>query len=83
VPFESPEDFGELDEKTGCCRRKLSDAIIESSIVAAQGSAKPSEFKKARHTSEMLPMADPQRVADRCPMFCEMWRCLDKLCASN
>jgi len=32
VSFENPESFSEYDSKRDCCREKLSDDLIESSV---------------------------------------------------
>lgn len=78
VPMSAPEDFGQWDEKTGSCRNKLSDALIEASVLAVQSQAS-AVFNKARHTPEMLQKVDPQSVAVKCPLFREMWDCLESL----
>ncbi|MCF8096169.1 MAG: DUF4276 family protein [Desulfobacteraceae bacterium] len=82
VPMHAPESFGKLDEKSGSCRHKLSDDLIEASVRAAQSPA-AAEFNKARHTPEMLRKIDAQRVAEKCPLFREMWNSLADLCREN
>ena len=69
VSVGQPETFSRLDEKSGTCVEKLSDAIVESSLQCGA----QSRFAKGVHTARFLGMISPDVVRDRCPLFRELY----------
>lgn len=77
VPFDDPESFSEFDDKNGGCKEKLSRVIIDSVHSESLRLGKSlTRFKKGGHTPDLLLKADPKVVADKCPVFREMYNYL-------
>lgn len=79
IPFEHPESFSEYDPERDCCQEKLSEALIESSILEEFDSSM-TRFSKGLHTSLMLLLMQPSEVQRKCPLFQSMYNCLNNLC---
>ena len=80
IPFDNPESFSEYDSKRDCCREKLSDALINSSIQHEDDREKP-RFSKSLHTPLLLLTINPPIVQQKCPLFSEFYNYLNKLCS--
>lgn len=79
IPFDDPESFSEYDEQRDCCREKLSDALIESSVQDEADRDKP-RFSKRLHTPLLLAEINPNEVQRKCPLFREMYNYLNDFC---
>ena len=82
IPFDNPESFSEYDSERDCCREKLSDALIDSSIQHEDDRNKP-RFSKSLHTPLLLTGINPNEVQRKCPLFREMYKYLDNFCRSS
>ena len=82
VPFDNPESFSEYDSKRDCCREKLSEALIESSVQDEVDRDK-ARFSKGLHTPSLLREIDPNEVQKKCPLFRELYNYLNKFCRSS
>lgn len=82
VPFDTPESFSEYDPERDCCREKLSEALIESSVQdeVDRGQAR---FSKGSHTPLLLREIDPNKVQKKCPLFRELYNYLNNFCRSS
>ena len=81
VPFDSPESFSEYDREKDCCREKLSEALIESSVYQAE--RHNTRFSKGLHTPLLLISIDPNEVQKKCPLFRELYNYLNNFCRSS
>ncbi len=61
VSFDSPESFSEYDSERDCCREKLSEALIESSV-QDEVDRNNRRFSKGSHTPLLLREIDPNEV---------------------
>ncbi len=82
VSFENPESFSEYDSKRDCCREKLSEALIESSVQDKVDRDK-ARFSKGTHTPLLLMAIDPNEVQRKCPLFRELYNYLNNFCPSS
>ena len=82
VSFENPESFSEYDSKRDCCREKLSEALIESSVQDEVDRDK-ARFSKGLHTPLLLREIDPNEVQKKCPLFRELYNYLNNFCPSS
>lgn len=78
VPFDSPESFSEYDREKDCCREKLSEGLIESSVY--QAARNNTRFSKGLHTPLLLMSIDPNEVQKKCPLFRELYNYLNDFC---
>ncbi len=81
IPFDNPESFSEYDAERDCCREKLSDALIDSSV-QHQGDRNKPRFSKSLHTPLLLLTINPHIVQQKCPLFSEFYNHLNKFCSS-
>lgn len=79
VSFENPEAFSEYDPEKDCCREKLSEALIDSSVQDEVDRDK-ARFSKGLHTPLLLREIDPNEVQKKCPLFRELYNYLNDLC---
>jgi hypothetical protein len=79
IPFDSPESFSEYDNKRGCCQEKLSEALIESSVIEESDRAL-TRFSKGLHTPQLLLDVQPNEVQRKCPLFRELYNYLSSFC---
>lgn len=82
VSFENPESFSEYDSQRDCCREKLSEYLIESSVQDEVDRDKP-RFSKGLHTPLLLREIDPNEVQKKCPLFRELYNYLNNFCCSS
>ena len=82
VPFDNPESFSEYDSKRDCCREKLSQALIDSSVQDEVDRYK-ARFSKGDHTPSLLREIDPNEVQKKCPLFREIYNKLNNFCRSS
>lgn len=75
IPFDNPESFSEYDPTRDCCQEKLSEALIESSILKEFDSSY-SRFSKGLHTPLLLLKIRPDEVQRKCALFREMYNYL-------
>ena len=75
IPFDNPESFSEYDLTRDCCQEKLSEALVESSILKEFDSSY-SRFSKGLHTPLLLLKIRPDEVQRKCPLFREMYNYL-------
>ncbi len=75
ITFKAPETFGVYNKKKDTCNEKLSDAIIEASVLE-QGE----RYSKRIHTPLLLMRINPKKVAEKCPLFRKLFNWLNKLC---
>jgi hypothetical protein len=61
VPFDSPESFSEYDAEKNCCREKLSQALIDSSV-QDEVDRDQARFSKGYHTPLLLMAIEPNEV---------------------
>ena len=78
VPFDSPESFSEYDLEKDCCREKLSEALIESSVYKAE--RHNTRFSKGLHTPLLLMSIDSNEVQKKCPLFRELYNYFNYFC---
>ncbi|MDD1428476.1 hypothetical protein MEO94_29330 [Dolichospermum sp. ST_sed9] len=72
IPFDNPESFSEYDPTRDCCQEKLSEALIESSILKES----EARFSKGSHTPLLLLAIRCDEVQKKCPLFREMYNYL-------
>ena len=79
VRFDIPESFSEYDSDKDCCREKLSEALVKSSVQdeVDRGQAR---FSKGDHTPLLLREIDPNEVQKKCPLFRELYNYLNNFC---
>jgi hypothetical protein len=82
VSFENPEAFSEYDAEKDCCREKLSEYLIESSVQDELDRDK-ARFSKGDHTPLLLSEIDPNEVQKKCPLFRELYNYLNNFCRSS
>ncbi|MBR8838450.1 MAG: hypothetical protein DSM106950_31745 [Stigonema ocellatum SAG 48.90 = DSM 106950] len=82
VPFDSPESFSEYDRQKDCCQEKLSEALIDSSVLDEFDSSLP-RFSKGLHTPLLLGEIQPNEVQKRCPLFRELYNYLNNFCQNS
>ncbi|MFL9454621.1 MULTISPECIES: hypothetical protein [Nostocales] len=75
IPFDSPESFSEYDYERDCCQEKLSEALIESSVLD-EFDRSVTRFSKGLHTPLLLLQIQPNEVQQRCPLFRELYNYL-------
>lgn len=80
--FDTPESFSEYDSKRDCCREKLSEALIESSVQDEVDRDK-ARFSKGTHTPLLLLEIKPNEVQKKCPLFRELYNYLNNFCRSS
>ena len=80
VSFESPESFSEYDFAKDCCQEKLSEALIDSTIVEHESNLDQARFSKGSHTPLLLREIDPNEVQKKCPLFRELYNYLNDFC---
>ncbi len=79
IPFDNPESFSEYDSQKDCCQQKLSDALIESSVLSEFDSS-VTRLSKALHTPELLLATNPEEIQRKCPLFRELYNYLNDYC---
>jgi hypothetical protein len=82
IDFDDPEIYGDFNEDTGVCQFKISEQIVEASIQATRREDDEIQYQpytKGRHSSELLEMVTMKKVAEKCPIFREMYRSLQRL----
>ena len=79
IPFDSPESFSEYDQQRDCCREKLSEAIIESSVLD-EFDSNVTRFSKGLHTPLLLLEIQPNEVKNKCPLFRDLYNYLNNFC---
>jgi hypothetical protein len=82
IPFDRPESFSEYDPQRDCCREKLSEALINSSVQHEDDRNKP-RFSKKEHTPVLLGKINPHIVQEKCPLFRELYNYLKHFCYLN
>jgi len=82
VSFDSPESFSEYDRERNCCREKLSEILIESSVLDIFDSSSK-RFRKGSHTPDLLKDIRPNIIQKSCPLFRELYNYLNQLCQNN
>jgi hypothetical protein len=82
VSFNNPESFSEYDAEKDCCREKLSEYLIESSVQDELDRDK-ARFSKGDHTPLLLREIDPNEVQKKCPLFRELYNYLNNFCRSS
>jgi hypothetical protein len=82
IPFDHPESFSEYDPQRDCCREKLSEALINSSVQHEDDRNKP-RFSKKEHTPVLLGKINPHIVQEKCPLFRELYNYLKHFCYLN
>lgn len=82
VGFDSPESFSEYDPERDCCQEKLSEALIESSVLNEFDSTLP-RYSKGLHTPLLLLDIQPNEVQQRCPLFRELYNYLNSFCQNS
>ena len=82
VSCENPESFSEYDAEKDCCREKLSEALVESSVQDEVDRYK-ARFSKGYHTPLLLREIDPNEVQKKCPLFRELYNYLKNFCRSS
>jgi Domain of unknown function (DUF4276) len=79
VSFNNPESFSEYDAEKDCCREKLSEALVKSSVQDEVDRYK-ARFSKGDHTPLLLREIDPNEVQKKCPLFRELYNYLNNFC---
>ncbi len=82
VSFENPEAFSEYDAEKDCCREKLSEYLIDSSV-QDEADRNNTRFSKGLHTPLLLMAIDPNEVQKKCPLFRELYNYLNNFCRSS
>jgi hypothetical protein len=82
IPFNEPESFSEYDEDRDCCREKLSQALVDSSVLAEFDSLS-TRYSKGLHTPALLQDIRPEEVQQRCPLFRKLYNYLNHFCSSS
>ncbi|MDB9336529.1 DUF4276 family protein [Nodularia spumigena CS-590/01] len=82
IPFDTPESFSEYDNERDCCLEKLSQALVDSSVIAEFDSSS-TRFSKGLHTPALLAEIDPEVVQKKCPLFRELYNYLHDFCRSS
>lgn len=82
IPFDSPESFSEYDEGRDCCLEKLSQHLVDSSVLDEFGSS-CTRFSKGLHTPSLLLEINPDEVQKRCPLFRELYNYLNNFNSSS
>lgn len=80
IPFDNPESFSEYDMEKDCCREKLSEALIQSSVQNEDDHNKP-RFSKGLHTPSLLLQINSNEVQRKCPLFRELYNYLNNFCS--
>lgn len=75
VPFDAPETFSHYDPSKSTCAEKLSQAIIEATQEYSN-----LHYSKALHTPALLQEARPEVIAQKCPLFRELYSFLSDFC---
>ncbi|MCL1465575.1 DUF4276 family protein [Argonema galeatum] len=81
IPFNNPESFSEYDPERDCCREKLSEALIESTVQDADRD-KP-RFSKGLHTPELITQINCGELQRKCPLFRELYNYLNHFCQNS
>ncbi|MEG3991656.1 hypothetical protein QUA13_32000, partial [Microcoleus sp. S28C3] len=68
--------------KRDCCREKLSQTLIDSSVQDEVDRDK-ARFSKGTHTPLLLREIDPNEVKKKCPLFRELYNYLNNFCPSS
>ncbi|WP_199333969.1 MULTISPECIES: hypothetical protein [Nostocaceae] len=79
IPFDNPESFSEYDPKRDCCQEKLSQALVDSSVLDEFDSSS-TRFSKGLHTPLLLSYINPDEVQRKCPLFRELYNYLNNFC---
>lgn len=72
IPFDAPESFGNYDTERDCCDQKLSDNIIESTLICEEDHNNP-RYSKGMHTPILLQELVPDIVKRKCPLFRQLF----------
>lgn len=79
ISFETPESYGIYNPDKDSCNEKLSDAIIESTMLHVDDRLLP-RYSKGLHTPILLQMIDPEIVKDKCQIFKKLHVFLNENC---
>lgn len=82
IPFDDPESFSEYDNQRDCCQEKLSQALVDSSVLDEFDSSS-TRYSKGLHTPELLAYINPLEVQQKCPLFRELYNYLNNFCSSS
>ncbi|MEH2459991.1 hypothetical protein [Nostoc sp.] len=82
IPFNEPESFSEYDKDRDCCREKLSEALVDSSVLA-EFDSRSTRYSKRLHTPALLQDIQPDEVQQKCPLFRELYNYLNHFCSSS
>ncbi|WP_227789000.1 DUF4276 family protein [Nodularia sp. LEGE 04288] len=82
IPFDTPESFSEYDSERDCCLEKLSQALVDSSVLD-EFDSRSTRFSKGLHTPALLGYIDPDVVQRKCPLFREMYNYLNDFCRTS
>ncbi|MBK1990683.1 hypothetical protein A0J48_024730 [Sphaerospermopsis aphanizomenoides BCCUSP55] len=82
VIFDNPESFSEYDPKRDCCQEKLSESLIESSILE-EFDSNSTRFSKGLHTPLLLLEIQPNELQRKLPLFRELYNDLNNFCSSS
>ncbi|MDB9371968.1 DUF4276 family protein [Nodularia sphaerocarpa] len=82
IPFNHPESFSEYDIEKDCCQEKLSQALVDSSVIP-EFNHNLEPFSKGLHTPALLADIDPDVVQRKCPLFRELYNYLNDFCRSS
>ncbi len=77
VSFDDPESFSQYSHTKDACQEKLSEAIVEASML---DESSPARYSKGEHTPVLLWDITPSTVAGRCPLFRQFYSALDTRC---
>ena len=79
IPFDDPESFSEYDNQRDCCQEKLSQALVDSSVLE-EFDSRSTRYSKGSHTPELLGYINPFEVQQKCPLFRELYNYLNNFC---
>jgi hypothetical protein len=79
IPFAKPESFSEYDREKDCCREKMSQALVDSSVLDEFDSSS-TRFSKGLHTPALLLYTNPSEIQQKCPLFRELYNYLNEFC---
>jgi hypothetical protein len=82
ISFDTPESFSEYDSERDCCLEKLSQALVDSSVIDEFDSSS-TRFSKGLHTPALLADIHPDVVQKKCPLFRELYNYLHDFCRSS
>ncbi|GBC59723.1 hypothetical protein DENIS_0664 [Desulfonema ishimotonii] len=79
IPFNNPENFSQYDPATNACEQKLSDEIKNAVAESSPANNLGARYSKGIHTPRMLQRAIAENIAEKCPLFRDMYDCLNGL----